>query len=178
MPVTQIPVGRQPRRIRSSLPRCRHRMRRCRSSPRRESAAPAPEGHRQSGSCPRRRAARPGRTTHGRGRCAASSPAPPARAGGRVPSPRARAERAVRGRSAAVPRIQRQSARRRRSAHPTPRSFRAVEADLEAVSARAATTTTPEAWPIPHVQPANQPRRRSSSASGPTAARWSGPAST
>lgn len=46
------------------------------------------------------------------------------------------------------------------------------------MTASTPTTTTPDEWPRPHVQPATQPRRRPSLASGAMAARWSGPEST
>jgi hypothetical protein len=62
------------------------------------------------------------------------------------------------------------------SAAPTSRSLHAEIASIGGSTSRSstatiATTTTPDAWPMPHVQPATQARRRSATAIGATAAR-------
>jgi hypothetical protein len=66
------------------------------------------------------------------------------------------------------------------SATPTTRSPHAESTSIGGSRSRSAipnkaTRTTPAACPNPQVQPANQPRRPFSTASGATAARWSGP---
>ena len=157
---------------------CRHRTQRCSRAPRRASAVPAQGARRRSASCRRCRAARRGRTTRARGRGAAATAARPARAGDRATAApcacgagRMRALRRSAQKPTAI------------SAAPTSRSLHAEMSSIggsrsRSSTAMAATATTPDAWPRPHVQPAIQPRRRSATAIGATAARWSGPEST